>query len=69
MIKVTGLKYFISITFTLKFGVKGLLSEGGGTGRGYTWAPGHLLKLARLISKKTSRYCHSPGVVVVGGKL
>ena len=35
-LKVTDLEYFIFIAFTLKFGVKSLLSEGGGTGRGYT---------------------------------
>ena len=34
MIKVTDLEYFIFIAFTLKFGVKSLLSEGGDTGRG-----------------------------------
>ena len=36
MIKVTDLEYFLFIAFTLQFGVKSLLSEGGGTGRGYT---------------------------------
>ena len=32
---VTDLEYFIFTAFTLKFGVKSLLSEGGDTGRGY----------------------------------
>ena len=32
---VTDLEYIIFIAFTLKFGVKSLLSEGGYTGRGY----------------------------------
>ena len=36
MIKVTDLDCFIFIAFTLKFGVKSLLSKGGDTGRGYT---------------------------------
>ena len=36
MIKVTDLEYFIFIAFTLNFGVKCLLAEGGDTGRGYT---------------------------------
>ena len=35
MIRVTDLEYFIFTAFTLKFGVKSLLSEGGDTGRGY----------------------------------
>ena len=43
MIKVTDLEYFIFIAFTLKFGVKSLLSEGSGTGQGYMLAPEHLL--------------------------
>ena len=34
MIKVTDLECFIFIAFTLKFGVKSLLSESGDTGRG-----------------------------------
>ena len=36
MIKVTDLEYLIFIAFTLKFGVKSMLSEGDDTGRGYT---------------------------------
>ena len=36
MIKVTDLEYFIFIAFTLKYGVKSLLAEGGDTGGGYT---------------------------------
>ena len=36
MIKVTDLEYFIFIAFALKFGVKSLLAEGGGTEGGYT---------------------------------
>ena len=36
MIKITDLEYFIFIAFTLKFGVKSLLAEGGDTGWGYT---------------------------------
>ena len=34
MIEVTDLEYFIFIAFTLKFGVKSLLSEVHGTGWG-----------------------------------
>ena len=36
VIKVTDLEYYIFIAFTLIFGVKSLLSEGGGISRGYT---------------------------------
>ena len=32
---LTDLEYFIFISFTLKFGVKRLLSEGGDTDGGY----------------------------------
>ena len=49
MIKVTDLEYFIFIAFTLKFGVKSLLSKGGDTGRGVNVSP---CSLALVVNTK-----------------
>ena len=49
----------LHLTFLLKFLPK--------IGEWAYIAPLEVLLLARLFSKKTSRYCHSPGVVGGGG--